>query len=462
MATSQRPRRSTDTGGRHAAQIDLVAHGITPAPLIEEVSTSWVRCANTYGVDPSDREAPRILTPGELADMREPLGKLISNARPELDRLYAVVRHAGYALLFCDTTGTAIEHRGDEADAERFGYWGAWLGRVWDEAVEGTNGIGTCIAEERPVTIHRSQHYRARHKELSCSGAPIFGIDGRLTAVLDVSAIDPGLSDRAHALTGALTVTAARAIEERFFRDHFRREWIVAVAPPDDAAGGLLLALDADQRIVGADRAARRLLGLDDRKLEAGVGLWRFFERDLPAFRHRHGADIPARLVTSDGGEPWPALITPPEAILGGHFNTVNTVHVRPRLDLLRMVGEGAPTSEARGGLPPGVMRRLNEYVDTYLDESVDLEALARVAGLSIFHFARAFKQTAGITPHRYLTQKRVQRAQRMLAYSDLSLSQIAFATGFSDQSHLARHFRRLVGSSPGEYRRAQRESGRR
>jgi transcriptional regulator of acetoin/glycerol metabolism len=104
---------------------------------------------------------------------------------------------------------------------------------VWSEEVEGTNGIGTCIVEERHVTVHRGQHFRSRHINLSCSGAPVFGVDGRLTAVLDVSAIDPELSERAHALTGALTVKSARAIEERFFRAHFSREWIVAVAPPE-------------------------------------------------------------------------------------------------------------------------------------------------------------------------------------------------------------------------------------
>ena len=60
---------------------------------------------------------------------------------------------------------------------------------MWSEAIEVTNGIGSGIAEERPITIHRNQHFRSRHTDLSCSGAPVFGVDGRLMAVLDVSAI---------------------------------------------------------------------------------------------------------------------------------------------------------------------------------------------------------------------------------------------------------------------------------
>ena len=115
-----------------------------------------------------------------------------------------MVREAGYVVLFCDSSGVAVDHRGENTRACAFEYWGTWLGGVWSEEVEGTNGIGTCIVEEQPVTVHRSQHFRSRHMNLSCSGAPVFGVDGRLTAVLDVSAIDPDLSERAHALTGAL------------------------------------------------------------------------------------------------------------------------------------------------------------------------------------------------------------------------------------------------------------------
>jgi AraC-like DNA-binding protein len=87
----------------------------------------------------------------------------------------------------------------------------------------------------------------------------------------------------------------------------------------------------------------------------------------------------------------------------------------------------------------------------------MDLAVLAGVAGFSVFHFAREFKQTAGVTPHFYLLQKRVQRAKEMLARTDLSLSEIALAAGFADQSHLARHFRRMVGSTPGEFRWSRR-----
>ena len=311
--TGKSSASSLDTFAGHAEHVYSVAGGATPPPAVEEVSSSWQRSANKYGVDPVDSKAPRILTPGELKHFREPLDKLIFSAQEEIDQLYKVVREAGYTVLFCDSSGVAVEHRGEDAQASHFEYWGTWLGGVWSEEVEGTNGIGTCIVEERPVTVHRSQHFRSRHINLSCSGAPVFGVDGRLIAVLDVSAIDPELSERAHALTGALTVRSARAIEERFFREQFRREWIVAVAPPEGGASGMLLAIDGNQRIVGANRVARTSLMLDDRGLRAGISLWTIFERDLDLFRRKDRTDISTRLLIAGSNDSRPALVTPPD-----------------------------------------------------------------------------------------------------------------------------------------------------
>jgi transcriptional regulator GlxA family with amidase domain len=71
------------------------------------------------------------------------------------------------------------------------------------------------------------------------------------------------------------------------------------------------------------------------------------------------------------------------------------------------------------------------------------------MAGLSTHHFARSFHETVGMPPHGYLLSRRLDRAERMLRQTQLPLSEIAAATGFSDQSHLARHFRRRTGTSP-------------
>jgi len=457
MGTSQRSESSIDAAMRYAEPAYVGANEDAPAPDLEAVSASWQRSASEYGVDPTRNEPPRILTPHEIKDFREPVDELVFSAQEEIDRLYKLVREAGYAILFCQKSGVVVEHRGEAVDADRFKYWGTWLGGVWSEEIEGTNGIGTCIAEERPVTVHRRQHFRSRHKDLSCSGAPVFDADGRLMAVLDVSAVDPDLSERAHALTGALTVMSARAVEERFFRERFRSAWIVAAAPPGEDAPGFLLAVDGDQRIVGADRAARGSLLPGDHKLRVGVGLWTLFERDAELFRRNDRADVPTRLTVAGTDETWSAILTPPEHGFGVWQAAMNAAaHTRPRLEQIDSVRNLLPVRHGRGGLSSRAMRRVREHVEAHLSESMGLAELAAVAGVSVYHFAREFKHSAGVTPHRYLVMRRVERAQEMLVRTDLSLSEIALAAGFSDQSHLARHFRQMLGTSPGEFRRSQ------
>jgi len=102
-----------------------------------------------------------------------------------------------------------------------------------------------------------------------------------------------------------------------------------------------------------------------------------------------------------------------------------------------------------RGGLPPRALRRVREYVEAHLDETISLEVLAGIAGLSMYHFARAFKQSESVTPHEYVVQRRVQHGLELLAGTQLPLSEIALASGFSDQSHFARRFREHVGVTP-------------
>jgi AraC-like DNA-binding protein len=220
----------------------------------------------------------------------------------------------------------------------------------------------------------------------------------------------------------------------------------------------MLLAVDGNQRIVGANRVARRSLLLDDRGLQAGISLWAIFERDLDLFRRKDRSDICKRLLLAGSNDSRPAVVTPPQQIVGASRNPADiNLHTRPRLDWIDTLLKLPPAPHAHGGLPAGTMRRVREYVEVHLNESINLAMLAAVAGLSMHHFAREFKQSFGVTPHHYLTQKRVERAQEMLAQTDLSLSEIAYATGFSDQSHLVRHFRQILGTTPREFRWSQR-----
>jgi AraC-like DNA-binding protein len=113
--------------------------------------------------------------------------------------------------------------------------------------------------------------------------------------------------------------------------------------------------------------------------------------------------------------------------------------------------------SQLRGGLAPWQERRAKDMLIANLDGRIGLEALAAECRLSRSHFARAFKNSTGLSPLRWLAMQRVDRAKIFLQTTAFSLEQIATSCGFSDASHLARTFRHVTGFRPGDWRRLRR-----
>jgi len=103
-----------------------------------------------------------------------------------------------------------------------------------------------------------------------------------------------------------------------------------------------------------------------------------------------------------------------------------------------------------RGGLSAVAKRRVLELIDAALDARLTVEMLSREVGLSVAHFARAFKETMGRAPHQYLLALRLERARRLLETTEASLSDIAQRAGFADQAHFTRLFKRAFGTTPG------------
>jgi len=108
------------------------------------------------------------------------------------------------------------------------------------------------------------------------------------------------------------------------------------------------------------------------------------------------------------------------------------------------------------GGLAPWQARRAQELMNANLDGKLPLRQLAEQCGLSTRHFARAFRQSTGVPPHRWLLGRRVERAKDLMRDPALSLAEVALACGFADQSHFTRMFTTVVGVSPGVWRRTR------
>lgn len=105
-------------------------------------------------------------------------------------------------------------------------------------------------------------------------------------------------------------------------------------------------------------------------------------------------------------------------------------------------------------GLTPRMLGLVTAHLDAHLADPICPQTLAALCRLSASHFCRAFKNSTGMPPHTWLTERRIQRAKEALMAGELSLAQIALFTGFSDQPHFTRVFARIVGTSPGAWRR--------
>ena len=126
-------------------------------------------------------------------------------------------------------------------------------------------------------------------------------------------------------------------------------------------------------------------------------------------------------------------------------------------LHVLRKYSTATSRKKAlKGGLSGHRYKVVTDYINDNLDGDINLVDLAEVAGLSRFHFSRAFKETAGLTPQKYLMQQRIEKAKELLSRSDLPLSQVGLEAGFKNQSHFTSLFRRFTKLTPGSWRKLE------
>jgi AraC family transcriptional regulator len=111
------------------------------------------------------------------------------------------------------------------------------------------------------------------------------------------------------------------------------------------------------------------------------------------------------------------------------------------------------PPRPLTGGLSGQKLRMVTSFMTENYTRDLRLEELARIAGISRFHFAREFKKTTGTSPHQYLINLRIQRAKKLLTETKMPLVEVGLRSGFSHQSHFTRLFRRLTGATPQSYR---------
>jgi len=233
------------------------------------IAASWRRCLDVHGLDPEQSATPRTLDEAAFREARARMDHLIVASAEELDRLFSTVGRSGCCLVLADSQGVVLERRGAAGDDSDFRRLGLWQQTEWSEASVGTNGIGTALADERPVIIHRDQHFLSANIALSCTTAPIRDHRGQIAAALDISTCRHDVTDLSMSILAQAVRDAAQRVEVNLFRMAFAGARIVMV--PGVATPSALLAVDGDDLVLGATRAARLALQIDDQAISAGL-----------------------------------------------------------------------------------------------------------------------------------------------------------------------------------------------
>ena len=234
------------------------------------ITASWRRCLTKHGLAPEENRVPVRLTDAEFQEVLGRSGHVVEEASPELDWLFGMVGKAGCCLVFTDSDGVVLERRGIASEDKEFRDLGLWTGALWSEASVGTNGIGTALADGRMVTVFREQHFLSANIGLSCASAPVRDHRGQIVAAIDISTARRDATEMIMPVLAQAARDSASRIEVNLFRRAYRDARIVLLNSASHS-GSALLAVDRDDMVLGATRAARLALKLDDHMIESGI-----------------------------------------------------------------------------------------------------------------------------------------------------------------------------------------------
>lgn len=220
-----------------------------------------------FGLDPANMKPQELMRGADLTQERNRHGALLHVARPILDNVFQSVGQTGCCVILTSSDGLILESRTTVSEAKEFEIARLTPGANWSEAKEGTNGIGTCLIDDRPVTIYRDQHFSTKNIGMSCIDAPVRDHKGRLMGAIDVSTCRKDHNEVFVNLISAIVMDAARKIEADFFKQAFPLARIVQTGVSSGQSPALL-AVDSDDLVIGATRAARKMFGLNDAMIE--------------------------------------------------------------------------------------------------------------------------------------------------------------------------------------------------
>jgi transcriptional regulator of acetoin/glycerol metabolism len=175
---------------QHIERVRGAIEGRLPAPADSaRLVSSWQRSFEQYRLDPGAVIGPRVLTSAELREIQGKEESFLRASGQCLTRLHDMIRVADYCVMLTDAHGVTIDYRIDRERRSDFKHAGLYIGSCWSEREEGTCGVANVLTDLAPITVHKTDHFRAAFTTLTCSAAPIFAPTGEMIGVLDASAV---------------------------------------------------------------------------------------------------------------------------------------------------------------------------------------------------------------------------------------------------------------------------------
>lgn len=228
------------------------------------VLISWQRCLKEYGIDPGRYPDIPILESHAVRTYEDELDELVPIAAEEMQHLHRSMQGSGYATILTSRDGIILRTICDPTLEKDFVSSNLRIGGNWSEENAGTNGIGTCILENRPVTVHRDQHFLVCNTNLSCTAAPVHNPLGEVVAILDTSCVSGENTLASQMLVRGLVGSAVRSIENQLIKLTAGRKKVVRFHSHMEFLGSpheALISLNDEDRVVAANEIAAMLLG---------------------------------------------------------------------------------------------------------------------------------------------------------------------------------------------------------
>lgn len=279
------------------------------------IEASWRRCVLAHGIEPHKVRQPIILSRGEVTPLRDQFDVLKSIFAPELDRLHERLAKLDYVVLLANADGVTVDVRcANEIDKEARDT-GLYLGSIWKEDLQGTNGVGTCLATGQPISVVMDDHFATHNTPLTCTVAPIYSPDQKLVAALDVSTPRP-TDHQTQQLVMQIVANAARRIENQLFMAQFQSDHAIVALSQDsrfsDLASATLLAMSSGGRVAAWSPSAKTLL---DPVVERSMMEFRLKDRAEQFVRTRGENEAPVVLEDLTSGRFFARCLSDGEAL---------------------------------------------------------------------------------------------------------------------------------------------------